>query len=116
MKKATAGFQGCVVLLFLLLVPAAMAAPQLYPPWFPQSLFTINPDNTTVEDFGTDTFHVGKGDDAQTIEVKGHHWSGSLYPPAAGDAVIAVKSPQQRGLTRPVVPVNNPAVTRTNLK
>lgn len=56
-------------------------AAQLYPPWFPQNLFTINPDNTTVEDFGSDTFKVGKGDDAQTIEVKGHHWAGSLYPP-----------------------------------
>jgi len=69
------------LLLVVLLAPPLMAATQLYPPWFPQSLFTINPDNTTVEDFGTDTFRVGKTDDPQTIEAKGHHWAGSLYPP-----------------------------------
>jgi outer membrane protein OmpA-like peptidoglycan-associated protein len=68
-------------LLLVLLARPSMAATQLYPPWFPQSLFTINPDNTTVEDFGTDTFKVGKAEDPQTVEVKGHHWTGSLYPP-----------------------------------
>ncbi|HEY2094717.1 MAG TPA: OmpA family protein [Thermoanaerobaculia bacterium] len=68
-------------LLLVLLAQSSIAAMQLYPPWFPPSLFTINPDNTTVEDFGTDTFRVGKADDPQTVEVKGHHWAGSLYPP-----------------------------------
>jgi len=68
-------------LLLVLVARSSNAAEQLYPPWFPQSLFTINPDNTTVEDFGTDTFRVGKAEDPQTIEVKGRHWAGSLYPP-----------------------------------
>lgn len=68
-------------LLLVFVAWSSMAATQLYPQWFPQSLFTINPDNTTVEDFGSDTFHVGKADDPQTVEVKGRHWSGSLYPP-----------------------------------
>jgi outer membrane protein OmpA-like peptidoglycan-associated protein len=69
------------LLLLVLALPWSLAAAQLYPPWFPQNLFTINPDNTTVEDFGSETFNVGKADDPQKIEVKGHHWAGSLYPP-----------------------------------
>jgi len=44
-------------------------------------MFTINPDNMTVEDFGSDTFKVGNASDPQTVEVKGRHWTGSLYPP-----------------------------------
>ena len=61
------------------------AATSVLPPWFPSSLFTLNPDNMTVEDFGTDTFKVGNPSDPQTVEVKGHHWSGSLYPPGPTD-------------------------------
>jgi len=63
----------------------SFAANSILPPWFPQNLFTINPDNMTVEDFGSDTFKVGKTDDPQTVEVKGHHWAGSLYPPGPTD-------------------------------
>ena len=61
-------------------------AAAVLPPWFPSNLFTINPDNMTVEDFGTDNFKVGSSSDPQTIEVKGRHWSGSLYPPGAVDS------------------------------
>jgi len=45
----------------------SFAANSILPPWFPQNLFTINPDNMTVEDFGSDTFKVGKTDDPQTV-------------------------------------------------
>jgi outer membrane protein OmpA-like peptidoglycan-associated protein len=63
-------------------VATASAAPRVFPPWFPEELFTINPDNTTVEDFGTDNFKITKkGADYDTLEVKGKHYSGSLYPP-----------------------------------
>ena len=62
---------------------AAAAAPRVLPAWFPEELFTINPDNMTVEDFGADTFKVAtkKPDEPETVEVKGKHSAGSLYPP-----------------------------------
>jgi outer membrane protein OmpA-like peptidoglycan-associated protein len=60
----------------------AHSAPRIFPPWFPEELFTINPDTTTVEDFGTDSFKIAtKGTDYDTLEVKGKHYAGSLYPP-----------------------------------
>src|SRR6185312_12336077 len=63
-----------------LFAATAGAAPQIYPPWFPQELFTINPDNTTVEEFGTDTFKVKTNGTEDSVEVKGKHYAGSLYP------------------------------------
>ena len=64
----------------------SLAATSPLPPWFPANLFTINPDNMTVEDFGSDTFKVAKGaNEEETIEVKGHHWAGSLYPPGPSE-------------------------------
>ena len=56
-------------------------AASILPPWFPSNMFTINPDNMTIEDFASDTFKVGKASEPQEVEVKGHHWAGSLYPP-----------------------------------
>lgn len=59
-----------------------LAAAPILPPWFPESLFTINPDTLTVEVFGKDEFKIGKGgDDYDTVEREGRHWAGSLYPP-----------------------------------
>jgi hypothetical protein len=70
------------VSLALLVSSTASAGTHVLPSWFPEELFTINPDNTTVEDFGTDSFKVAtKGAEYDTIEVKGKHSSGSLYPP-----------------------------------
>lgn len=61
----------------------AEAAPHAPPAWFPANLFTINPDNMTVEDFGTDTFKVASANPSEpdTVEAKGKHYAGSLYPP-----------------------------------
>ena len=70
-----------VVLAVLLIASTASAGNRTFPPWFPEELFTINPDNTTVEDFGTDTFKVGAAGSEQTVEAKGKHYAGSLYPP-----------------------------------
>jgi OOP family OmpA-OmpF porin len=62
---------------------ALLSAPtHILPSWFPEEMFTLNPDNTTVEDFGTDSFKVATtGNDSDTVEVKGRHYAGSLYPP-----------------------------------
>jgi len=71
-----------VVLLALLFATTASAATHVFPSWFPEELFTVNPDNTTVEDFGTASFNVTKkGAEYDTVEVKGKHYAGSLYPP-----------------------------------
>lgn len=72
-----------VLALLSIFVSTAHSAPgRQLPTWFPDNLFTINPDNMTVEDFGTDTFKVtSKGDEADTVEVKGKHYAGPLYPP-----------------------------------
>ena len=95
MKEATAKYKGRAdgkaiqaivsrllpaVLLFVIAVPL-FAANRILPAWFPENLFTINPDNMTVEDFGTDTFKVGKAEAPQDVPVKGKHFAGSLYPP-----------------------------------
>ena len=70
------------VALALLVASTASAGTHSFPAWFPEELFTINPDNVTVEEFGSDTFKVTtKGADYDTIEVKGKHAAGSLYPP-----------------------------------
>ena len=71
-----------IVVLIALLFASTASAGTKFPAWFPEELFTINPDNTTVEEFGTDTFKLANtGADSDTIEVKGKHYAGSLYPP-----------------------------------
>jgi outer membrane protein OmpA-like peptidoglycan-associated protein len=51
------------------------------PQWFPLAgNATVNPDQLVEETYGAETFHVGDKD----VEVKGHHWTTSLYP--LGDA------------------------------
>src|SRR5579871_3968019 len=70
------------VSLALLAAGFAEAAPRILPAWFPEELFTINPDNMTVEEFGSETFKVTtNGPDPDSVEVKGKHIGGSLYPP-----------------------------------
>src|ERR1700744_290294 len=63
-------------------MPSAAPGPTL-PPWFPlKGTFSVNPDQVTAENFGTDTFKIARaGDDYEEREVKGHHWATSLYPP-----------------------------------
>jgi outer membrane protein OmpA-like peptidoglycan-associated protein len=62
---------------------ATQAAAGGLPTWFPvQGLFSVNPDQLTSEDFGTDEFKVANASgEYDTVDVKGHHWSTSLYPP-----------------------------------
>ena len=74
-----------MVQLFAILLSAVSAqpAPPQLPPWCPSAgIFAINPDQLIVEDFGTDTFKIAKkqGDDADELEVKGRHWTTSVYP------------------------------------
>lgn len=52
----------------------------------------------------------------ELLERDARNDADSLYPATAGNAVIAVQSPQKRRLTRPVVPVNDPVVAGANLK
>lgn len=70
-----------VGLLVLLIASTASAATHIFPPWFPEELFTVNPDATTVEDFGTVTFNVTANGNDDTVEANGKHYAGSLYPP-----------------------------------
>jgi outer membrane protein OmpA-like peptidoglycan-associated protein len=68
------------------MLAVALAAASPLPSWFPSGLFSINPDNMTVEDFGSQEFKVGKDpDEYQTLEMKGRHWAGSLYPPGPAE-------------------------------
>jgi hypothetical protein len=75
---------GAIALAAAVLV--ARADPAL-PAWCPiDGIFSITPDQLTAEDFGTDTFTVAKaGGESEDVEVKGRHWSTSLYPPGPSD-------------------------------
>lgn len=56
------------------------------PGWFPvKGIFSLNPDQITAENYGTGTVKTakpgGNADEYDEVEVKGHHWATSLYPP-----------------------------------
>ncbi len=60
---------------------AAFAADPSLPSWLPQKgVYSPNPDQIVEEEFGVDSFKVAKGDDYDTVEMKGHHWTADVYP------------------------------------
>src|ERR1044072_5570831 len=81
-------FAGMFVACTLAFGVQAMAATPSLPSWVPmKGIFSINPDQLPDEDFGTATFKVAKPktEDADDVEVKGHHWSTSVYPEGPSD-------------------------------
>jgi len=86
-KSAPMILQALAILLSAAL--SAQSAPPQLPPWCPSAgIFTINPDQLVVEDFGADSFKVAKGksDDYDEVDVKGRHWSTSVYPTGPSDS------------------------------
>lgn len=82
-------FAGLFVACSLAFGAQSMAATPSLPSWVPaKGIFAINPDQLTDEDFGIATFKVAKpkSEDTDDVEVKGHHWSTSVYPEGPTDS------------------------------
>ncbi len=80
-----AGIPTALLFSLALALPEVGCAEEL-PGWFPRvQSFSVNPDNTTHEDYGRALIDLGPAGSATQSELKGHHWHADLYPPQGSD-------------------------------